>query len=153
MHPKHHALWGFLGALVLINYFGVTDFNAFVFWISSWFIIDLDHAIRYSLIKKSVNPFKFLTDSVREKKKIISYVKTGRKDFAYPLFVFHNIEAVLVFFILSAYYNILFYVALGFLFHLIYDWFSLRREELDVFTKISLVYLIIRNKNKKSLMN
>jgi hypothetical protein len=152
MHPKHHAFWGFVGALILINYFNVTDFNALIFWISSWFLIDLDHAVRFTLLKRSVNPFRFLVNSVKEKKKIISSVKSGKRDFAYPFFMFHSVEVVVVIFILGNYFSVLFYVALGFLFHLIYDWFNLAKAGLDVFSKVSIIYLIIRNKNKKSLM-
>jgi hypothetical protein len=148
MHYKHHALVGFIASLILINFFGVTDFNALIFWLSSWFIIDLDHPIRYVLKTKNWNPFEFLDYSYREKTKALQLAKRGNETFRYPIFLFHGIESLLIIFIIAQFIPVMIYVFWGFLSHLLFDWFALLIDGLNVFSKMSVIYTFVSNYKK-----
>ncbi len=152
MRTRKHLIYGSLFAVACYFLFDIVGFTeAFVIWICSWFIIDLDHAVRYSIRTGDFNPYRFFKFG-KEFEKIWKRVsREDKKKYKNPLFMFHGIESLLVLFILSFWWEAFFWCFIGFLFHLILDWVNLYVREEGVLAKVSVIYVLIRNRKKKSI--
>ena len=148
MMPKFHLIWGFIFSILIFFFFpsiGILGF--FIIFFSSIFI-DLDHAIRYSIKTRNFNPIKFWKWSIQESNE---RKKINPKNYKYPIFFLHGIEFVLILIILSFYLKWTLFVLIGVLFHLILDYLHLLIKKIPLFTKMSQILVLIRNKNKKDL--
>ena len=147
MMPKYHILFGFLFSLIIFFLFPQINILGILLIFLSSVFIDLDHIVRYSIKTKNFNPFTFWKWSVEESKK-----RKALKNFTeykYPQFFLHGIEFVLFLIILSWFCSWAFLILIGILFHLILDYIDLYSKKLPLLIKISQIWVLIRNKNKK----
>ena len=154
MHPKHHILLGTILSIICYLYFNnITLIPALVIWFSSWLIIDLDHVIRYTIKTKNINPIKFLKWSKQKEQKWKKLTKKQKEKYKYPIFIFHNIEILIILLITALFFNMFFWVFIGFLFHLILDEIHLIYNNEKISTKISIIWILIYNSKRDSEQN
>lgn len=144
MMPIWHIFFGALASIVLYL-LEIDLILILIFFLASWFIIDLDHVLFYSVKYRNINPFKFWKVSLGK--------KTFRQDKKYkkPVWIFHSLEFLLILALLSFFNKIVFFVFLGFLFHLVFDWANLIYQKKQIHYKVSLIYTLINNRKLKSL--
>ncbi len=151
MRPSLHLLLGLIVSGILY-YFNVGIFFILLFFFSSFLIIDLDHVPRFILKEKSLSPLKFYKWSEKKHKLWNSLPTKEKNKYKKPLFFLHNLEVLFLILLLSFFWPILFFLFLGFLFHLFCDFsYNLLFDE-EKHHKISLIYTITKNKNKKEFL-
>jgi len=151
MNPFFHLILG--GIFSLILYFsGVSLEFSLVIFVSSFFLIDLDHIFLFVLEKKSINPIKFWDHSSQIREKWLSMPESKKKLYKYPIFLFHNVEFLLILSLLSFFSSLFFMVFVGCFFHLIVDYIDLFLRKEPLYPKFSFLLTLKRNKNKKKLV-
>ncbi len=150
MMPRWHFLFGLLASLVLY-FFGFNLINISIFFLASFLIIDLDHVPRFIFKEKSINPFKFYSWSLHRRDVWLGLSRAQKRSYKKPIFFFHNIETLLVLVLLSPLLPLLYFVLAGFLFHLITDLIYQHFQKEEKHHKLSLIYTLLNNKNKKSI--
>lgn len=146
MKPRWHfflsALFSFL--LYLFN-FSFLDIS--LFFLASFFIIDLDHVPRFIIKEKSINPFRFYKWCQSRGDEWGKLSPREKRLYKKPLYFFHNIETLLVLTIISLVYPIIKFIAIGFIFHLACDFIHQHYHKEEKHYKLFLIYTIIKNKN------
>jgi hypothetical protein len=147
MLPKWHLLLGFIFSLFLLiiniplSYLGIFFFSSF--------LIDIDHWFGYIFQKKKFSPIKAIRWNYLESKRWDRLSKNEQEKYKSLIMIFHNLEFLFILFLLSIFYNPFLFVLFGCLFHLITDWiYSLCRNKI-IYPKISIIYTLVKNKNKK----
>lgn len=142
MLPKWHILFGFL--LCLLLYFFNFSLKALIVIFIANIAIDIDHYIIYGINKKSWNFLKAYKFFVKLK-------KPGK----FYLCIFHTIEFLLVFFILTILLksNYLFLIFIGFSFHTFIDFVDMlrirKRFKENILVFFSCVARAIKRKNER----
>lgn len=149
MHPKKHILLGLLFSLLLLFLDSVTLYKATIIWFSSWLIIDLDHILFYFSKTGNLNPVRFWRWSEERNNFRLSLEQKEKKKYKLPLFIFHGIEPLFLVLFLSFFFPLFIYVFVGFAFHLLCDWINLIIRKEDIFSKISIIYVLFYNLDKK----
>jgi hypothetical protein len=147
MMPKYHIIYGGLFSLILYLVFpsiGLLGFG--LIWFSSFFV-DLDHFLRYVWKKKSINPFRCLKWSVKERRKWLAL--KNRSPYKNPFFIFHGIEFLILLVILSFFWKPIIYIIIGISFHLCIDYIELFFNHCNLLAKFSQIWVLITNRNKK----
>lgn len=144
MMPIWHILLGLFASLILF-FSGIDLLLISIFFFSCWLIIDLDHVFYYMFKTKQINPLKFWTDSL-EKKPL-----RKDKDVKKPIWVFHSLECLSFLLIFSFFSEFILFLLLGFIFHLIFDWIEIIYKKQEFYYKMSLIYTMVKNKNKQEL--
>ena len=145
--PQYHLIYGLVFSTLVFYFFPSISLLGFLIIFISTVFIDLDHAVRYSIKTKNFNPIKFWKWSIIEgelRKNLKNY-----SSYKYPVFFLHGIEFVLILTLLSFYSKIFLFILIGVLFHLFLDYIHLIYNHLPLDMKLSLIWVLIRNKNKK----
>lgn len=150
MKSQFHLFYSVLVSLILfVLNFSLLDI--FIFLISSIVLIDLDHVPSFILREKSINPFKFFRWSYEKKEKWDKLSLKEKMLYKKPIYLFHNIEFLLILFLVSKFFNIFIFVFWGFLFHLLLDLcYNIYSKE-EKYFKLSLVYTLVKNKKRRTL--
>jgi len=112
MVPRHHILFGLIFS-ILVWIFGVPLFFSLIIFLSS-FLIDIDHYFYYAIKNKNWSIRKAYNCGIEDSKKKTHISK--------PLFAFfHTLEFLIILFCISLFYKILFFVWVGFMFHMALD--------------------------------
>lgn len=136
MLPKKHALLGIIFSILIYFIFKITYFEAFLIFFASVFI-DFDHYIWYIIkkkdfsLKKNYNLLKFLEKPPRP-----------------IMVVFHTIEFILLVFVLSFFFNFLFFILIGMIFHSILDVIDMQYKGILNLREFSLIRYLVRDKKK-----
>lgn len=148
MLPKSHALFGFLFAYIVYWLTSITIFQAIMIFLAS-VLIDFDHYLYYIIIKKRIslksayNWFKIRRDKLLQ----LSYKE--RRKHKQVILIFHGIEPLIILFLLSQFFPLLDYIAVGFIFHIILD---LIVEPIGIkHYKLSVIYSIYDHILKRKL--
>lgn len=148
MEPLHHIIYSILFSIILF----LIEFNPikiFLFLFSAIVLIDLDHVLLFIFKKKSINPFGFWKWSYEKKDRWDKISLEEKRKYKKPIYIFHNIEFLLILILISRfipYTNIILY---GFVFHLFLDAiYNLQHRE-EKFSKISLIYTLVKNKKRE----
>jgi len=147
MLPKYHILIGIVLAVILVNFFNFSLTAGIIIFLAS-FLIDLDHALRYTIKTKNINPFKFRKYSKHRSEKWLALSHEQRKNQKYPIYIFHGVEFWILIIILSFYYPFFFWIFLGTAAHMIADFAFMiyHHDPLDI--KLSQIYNLLRNYKK-----
>lgn len=151
MLPKYHIFIGLLASLLLFLIFPESYLEVSLFFFSSWLLIDMDHYLLFVLEKKSLSPKKFWNFSMKKHNYFFSLNKEEKKKYKKPIFIFHNLEFILILFLICLFFNILVWVLLGLLIHLITDWIYGIYKQSEIFHRISILYTLRKNRNRKKL--
>lgn len=150
MLPKKHIIYGGLFALVCYLLFArIGLYEALIIWICSWLVIDLDHAIRYSIKTRNFSPVKFWEWSKDEDKRWRKLSKHEKEKYHIPLFLFHGAESLIILLLLSLRWEFFFWCFIGFLFHLILDWIDLYEKDEYIFGKVSVLWVVWKNRGRE----
>lgn len=152
MKPKTHLILGTLFSIIFyLIYPQVSSINFILLWLSTWLLVDLDYPTIYALKNKDFNPRKFLD---YYKKRLVIWKKLDRKEkrkFKYNIRFFHSLEFLVILIVFSLYFNFISYIILGFLFHMILDWIDTIHKKENILKKVSLIYVIIKNRGRDEL--
>jgi len=120
MNPSWHIFFGFLFSVFLFFLFpevGIINLSLLFF---SSVLIDVDHYLFYIYEKRGFNLRRAYAYFIEKKKK---WNKFGNKVHN-PLpsfFIFHGLEVLLLLFVLSFFFSPLYFIFIGFSFHLLLD--------------------------------
>lgn len=136
--PDKHILYGFIFSLILINLFPQIGFFGFLIIFLSSVLMDIDH---YFASVFAGNGF-----SVKEAYTWYLTKNKSKKETVYKWVIpFHSIEFLIIFLIILNYTNswvteILFFIFLGFLFHILLDLIELIKYNDPLYLKLSFIY-------------
>jgi len=126
MLPKTHTLLGLIFSLLTFLIFPEIGSQGFlIIWAAS-VLIDVDHYIYYVFVKKDfslIRAYKWCKLMTDEMIKTPHKERIKLKDNL--VFIFHGIESLVIFGILSFYHQIFLYIWIGFLFHHLLDLISI----------------------------
>ncbi len=148
MMPKWHIFYGVIFSSLLYFVTGYTLIASLIVFLSSIFI-DLDKVILFILKEKSLNFFEFWRQEIL-KRKLWEKRKNNTK-FKHEIRFLHGIEVFIILLIFSIIHEFFFFIFLGFFFHILLDVFDYVYHGEDFFNKLSIIYTMITNKNKKKL--
>jgi len=135
MVPKWHILFGFVFAYIVYWFTSITIFEASLIFLAS-VLIDFDH---YLWIIKRKGYFNL--------KKAYYWHKKLPKKHKSIMHIFHSIEFILFIGALSFYFNFLFFILIGIIFHSILDILDLIYDKELGCREFSLIrFLILRKK-------
>lgn len=136
MMPKTHIISGILASSFLY-YVWDASFLACLLFLKASVLIDVDHYLFYAWKKRDWHLGRAFGWFVSKKKKFEKLVRAERKKVMNAWFFLHGFESILVFVLLGYFvWAIFYFVALGFLFHLMMDWIDLVKK-IGRFDKIS----------------
>lgn len=149
MKTPFHIIYGAIFSGILLLFFHLT-FITFLIVFFSTILIDFDHYLFYVYKKKSFNLKKAYKWYLKKEEKLSNLSKEQRKKFYTSIYLFHNIEGIILLLVLSQISKYFYYVLIGILFHLaldlIYDlYFSFP------FEKFSIIFNIFKFKKLKYL--
>jgi hypothetical protein len=120
MLPKLHIFLGFLFAYIFYWFTNITIFGAAIIFLAS-FLIDIDHYLYYVLIKKRFSLKSSYNWFVIRRDKLLQLSNKEKRKHRQTILIFHGIEPVVILFLLSSFFPLLNYIAIGFTFHIILD--------------------------------
>ncbi|MCH7850083.1 MAG: hypothetical protein IH845_00365 [Nanoarchaeota archaeon] len=150
MEFKYHVLTGILVPGFLYFYFDIPILAAVTISLAS-VLIDIDHYFWYAAESKDLNPFNAISWYIRSSPKIKKMPSKKRKEYTKGVFIFHNWICWSILLALGFLNQIFFYTLVGFVIHIIPDLVVLKKIDESILQKISLGYVLKRNKNKKRI--
>ncbi len=138
--PDKHLMYVVLVS-VLLYVVGV-DFFPLVILVVSSIVIDIDHVFDYLFMFKD-----YSWNGAKVYFKREGNLKHSNE--ALPVFIFHNIETLLVLLIISIFYPIFIFIFAGIYIHLCLDWKVIPMKRCPVIIKLSLVLVLIENYRRK----
>ena len=146
MLPKYHILFGLIFVAILYLIFpSISVLGLIIIFLSS-VLIDVDHVLYYSFKKRNLNPikaYKWYMERLKEFKKLS---REQRRNFHPGFYLFHGVEWLILLFFLGTYLPFLFFIFLGFSFHLLLD---IIYEFYDIHTTYKMSLILNRCKYKK----
>lgn len=151
MEFKYHVLTGAIVSYLITLIFNLNYFDGVVIFLAS-VLIDIDHYFWYAFETRDLNPFHAIGWYLRSGDKWKKLSKKQRLDYKKGVFVFHNWICWLILLVLGySLHPIFLWILVGFSIHIIPDLIVLFRHDEPIITKISLGYVLKRNKNKRNL--
>jgi len=150
MKFKYHIFIGFIISYILVRFFDFQLSAGIIIFLASW-LIDVDHYFWYGFSKKSWNPFHAINWYKKSIPKWSKLSSKKRNEFRRGVFIFHGIEFWIILMLLSFTYDFFLWILIGVIIHMIADWIDLISKRESLYGKMSLIYIIRRNKNKKKL--
>jgi len=133
MLPKTHFFVGLVFVIVLFILKLVTPFQALII-LSAAFFIDVDHWLNYVWNKKDLSLKRAYAANYK--------VYLNKKSKAY-FHIFHTIESYLLIGVLAVYFSFFYYVFIGMLFHIAFDFFHDACYKGFYGRRVSLIYSLI----------
>ena len=149
MLPKWHILIGFIFSYLLVYFLNFSLLAGVVVFVSSWFLIDLDHYFLYIFMKRDFNFSRFYDESRSTHKKWLSLSKEEKEKYKRRIYAFHGIECFTIIILLSLFYKIFSWIIIGFLIHIIPDWIELCIIRESFYQKFCTMITIIKNRKKQ----
>lgn len=146
MNPSWHIFLGFLFSVFLFLFFPEAGMANFVIIFISSVLIDVDHYFLYIHKKKSFSLRKAYIYSLEHKKQWQEFGKDANYDLPPAFFIFHGLEMLLILFVLSFFFKPLYFVFIGFSFHLLLDLVE-QAVYSNKFQKISIVNDFLNYRN------
>jgi len=147
MKPIFHIIIGVVISLLLwlhpeINYLAVL-----VIFLSS-VLIDFDHYLYFILKKKDISLIKAYNWFLKKRDFLISKPTKEQKKYKSSILIFHNFEFLIILLLLILIHEIFLWILFGIIIHLILDFIETFKRGFKN-TKMSLIFNLIKNKNKK----
>jgi len=120
MNPSWHIFLGFLFSVFLIFLFPEVGVANLTLLFLASILIDVDHYLFYIYEKRGFNLRKAYDYFMEHKKK---WGEFGNKvhDTSPSFFIFHGVEVLLLLFALSFFFKPLYFIFIGFSFHILLD--------------------------------
>jgi hypothetical protein len=149
MLPKYHILFNFLVVFALKLITNISNAYLGIIFLSS-FLIDMDHYLLYAIKKKDINLEAAYQWFIERKEEYFKMSIEERKKFKQIIMVFHTLEFWILLFALSFISQIFLFILAGIMLHLIFDWIELFILKEPIYPKFSLIWTLIKNKNKEA---
>jgi len=146
VNPSYHIFFGFLFSIFLLFLFPEIGVKNLTMLFLAAVLIDVDHYLFYIYQKKDFNLRRAYDYFIANKKKWKEFGKIGNCPLPSQLCIFHGLEVLLVVFILSFFFNPLYFVFIGFSFHLLLD-LAEQAVYSDKIKKVSIVSDFLNYKN------
>ena len=150
MKLKTHFFIGLIISFILIRFFDFSLLSGLIVFLSSW-LIDVDHYFWYRLEIRDWNPIEAVKWRIKFVPKWRRLSLVEKSKFKREVLIFHGVGFWSILVILSFFYKFFYWVLIGIAIHMIADWVDLIREGEPLYNKTFPLYVIKRNKNKKSL--
>lgn len=141
MRSKTHFICG-LGLSAVLLLLGV-DFWPVMLILCTSILIDIDHVFDFMIKFKRLNIVDLFLYFNRKRIPLINSV------IPMPLFIFHNIETLIVLALLSQIFPFVIYIIAGTIFHLALDLAIIDTNKCPVIIKTSLIMVLIENYRRK----
>ncbi len=151
MLVKYHFVLGAIFSILVYTLFQITPTQAIIIFLAS-FLIDFDHYLIYVIDKKNLSLKKSYKYFSQHKEKWVKLSKQQKNQYKNYLLIFHGIEFIILLLVLSFLSNIFLYILIGILFHLFLDYIDIIYYKGNISSKLSQIYVLITNKNKKQLV-
>lgn len=151
MKTKTHIfLTTFLCMIICLIKPEISLLNLSLIWFSGWLFPDLDHYISYIIKNKKINPIKFYKYSMQKRENWKKLTKIQKQQYRKNIMPLHSIEFIIILATILIFFPTTIYLIIGFLFHLTLDIIDFYNRKENILIKISLIYTIKTNKNKKN---
>ena len=147
MHPKYHILIGFTLSYILVYFFNFPLIAGLIIFLSSVFI-DIDHIIKYIWLEKNINPKRFWNYSMEKTRQWHTLSYSQKRKAKLAIFFFHGIEFWIIIIILAFFFPLFLWILIGIGIHMIADIASLIHYKDPLYSKLSIIYILISNKKK-----
>ncbi|RMD45972.1 hypothetical protein D6829_00895 [Candidatus Pacearchaeota archaeon] len=148
MSPKWHILSGFIAAIFLIYFFGLSFLAGTAVFASS-FLIDIDHYFLYVFKKKNFNIRNSIKWNFKKREEYRKLSKVEKRKFKHNFVVFHGIEFIIVLVALSFINKLFTWILIGSLIHLIMDYAEGIYFKEPIYPKVSQIYLFYKKCSNK----
>jgi len=149
MFPKYHLIVGLLVSLILFLVFpGINLLAAVIIFLSS-VLIDFDHYLYYAIKKRDLSLNRAYKWFVRNRIKLFQLAPKERENFKDLILIFHGIECWILLILFSFVSKIFIWIMIGIVIHMILDFFDMFAIEEPFYSKMSQIFVIFNNKNKK----
>lgn len=149
MLPLQHTFLGFLFSLILFLIFPEMGFIGFFLIFFSSILIDVDHYLFYVFKKKDLSLQKAYHWFKRKRQNFLKLSPEVRKKYKRSFLFLHGIEFLVLLILLSYFHYYFFLIFLGIVFHLLLDYAEMIYFKEPLYSKLSQIYLLKKNKNKK----
>lgn len=151
MKPKWHILFGFMVSYILVLFGWISLTGGIIVFLSS-VLIDVDHYLWYVWKKKDFNLGNAIKWYYQYEKHFSDKSKEEKEKYEFPAYIFHSLIFWLIILILGLKINVFFiWVLIGIGIHIVADFFVLRYHRVPWYLKVFPCFVMLRNKNKKSL--
>ena len=151
MFPKAHLMFGLFLSLILLLFFpGISFLGVSLIFLSSFFI-DVDHYLYYVYKERDWSLKRAYRWFIKRREE---YHKLPRKEvgkYKQIILIFHGIECWGLILIISLFFNPVFFLFFGIMFHLLFDFAESIYYKIPISDKFSQIYVFMMNKNKKEL--
>lgn len=148
MLVKYHILFGLVFSIILYLVFPLTVLEASVIFLSS-FLIDVDHYLWHIFNKKSMSLKKSIDYFFNKRKKYTLMDSKEREKYKKTILFFHSLEFLIIVLLLSFINRFFLFVFIGLFFHLFLDILEYIYIKEPLYSKLSIILILIKNKNKK----
>lgn len=150
MKTSRHLFYGGIFTFLMYILFADVGFTeALIIWFSTWFLIDIDHFFVYWARSGNWNYFHIFEWADLNDTVLKGLTPDEREEYVYPFYLFHGFEFLALLLFLSMFWFSLYWVFIGFFFHLFLDLIHLLKKGHNVLSKASIVWVLIRNRGKK----
>jgi len=149
--PKFHIVVGAVASILIYFLFPVTLLQTLIIFLSS-FLIDADHYFYYIFKKKDINFFRARNWFMKKRNLWRKMPKEEKRKYKLSIIIFHGIEFLIIILILAQFYNIFYFMLVGIIIHLVLDWIEMIYIHHPLYHKLSQIYTLIKNKNKKDFV-
>ncbi len=150
MKFKYHFLIGIVASLILVQLFDLSFSAGLIIFLASW-MIDFDHYFWYGFEMKNWNPLHAIRWYIKSIPKWHKLSLKERNKFKRGVFIFHGILFWAILTALSFVNSLFLWILIGVGIHMVADWIDLNMRGEPLYNKIFPLYVMKRNKNKKSL--
>ena len=148
MLVKYHVILGAIASAIIYFIFQITPIQATIIFLAS-FLIDVDHYLIYIFDKKEINFNNAHKWFLKRRNKWIKLNPDQKNKTKRAIFIFHGIEFVFILIIFSFFIPIVKFILFGVLIHLILDYIDIIYYKDKLYSKMSQIYVILTNKDKK----
>lgn len=151
MLPKVHIVIGALLSILIFLFFpSVSSLNAFLIFLAS-VLIDFDHYAYYAYHKKDWSLKRAYSWFVDKRAQFMNLKPQERKKYRRVIMLFHGIEFWIILILLVKWSIVFLFILLGIIIHITLDLIELYALNEPLPSKLSQVYVFIKNKKRKNL--
>lgn len=151
MEFKSHIVLGAVLAALITIVFDLSILEGTIIYAAS-ILIDIDHYFWYAKETKDKNPLNAIRWYVSHGSRWKEMPEKKRREYKRGAYIFHNWVCWTILIVLGYVVNPIFYLVLvGFAIHIVPDLIVLAYEGGPIMQKISMGYILKRNKGKKSI--
>jgi len=148
MIPRYHFLIGAIVSIFLWLFIElITPLVALIIFLSS-ILIDFDHYLYFVIRDKDLSLNKANNWFLEKRKLQENETLVKQKRYRAAILIFHNLESLIILFLLTYINKIFLWILIGFIIHMLTDYLEISTKSFRN-TKISLICDIISNRNKK----